>query len=160
MHWTGAVAAVLAGNLACSGLDSPRAHCLDRASGSVFLGDDGILAGTAARRLADALDRLKAAPPDVHARAQRAVTVPLAVTLEQIQTELKASPVSVETLPAELVADWMTKDGRARIQVPMLAMTVAVHSTERRPRQRAPEVMTHPPARQAQFSWSPRSRAP
>jgi len=74
-------------------------------------------ASRAVRRLADALDRLKAATPDVRARAQRAVTVPLAVTLEQIQTELKASPVSVETLPPELVADWMTKDGRARIQV-------------------------------------------
>jgi uncharacterized protein len=74
-------------------------------------------ASRAVRRLADALDRLKAATPDVRARAQLAVTVPLAVTLEQIQTELKASPVSVETLPPELVADWMTKDGRARIQV-------------------------------------------
>jgi uncharacterized protein len=74
-------------------------------------------ASRAVRRLADALDRLKAATPDVRARAQRAVTVPLAVTLEQIRTELKASPVSIETLPPELVADWMTKDGRARIQV-------------------------------------------
>jgi len=69
------------------------------------------------RRLADALDRLKAATPDVRARAQLAVTVPLSVTLEQIRTELKASPVSVEILPPDLVDDWMTRDGRARIQV-------------------------------------------
>jgi hypothetical protein len=67
--------------------------------------------------MADALDRLKAATPDVRARAQLAVTVPLSVTLEQIRTELKASPVSLETLPADLVDDWMTRDGRARIQV-------------------------------------------
>jgi hypothetical protein len=60
---------------------------------------------------------LKAATPDVRARAQLAVTVPLSVTLEQIRTELKASPVSVETLPPDLVDDWMTRDGRARIQM-------------------------------------------
>jgi hopanoid biosynthesis associated RND transporter like protein HpnN len=69
------------------------------------------------RRLADALERLKMATPDVRARAQLAVTVPLSVMLEQIRTQLKASPVSVETLPPDLVADWITKDGRARIQV-------------------------------------------
>jgi hopanoid biosynthesis associated RND transporter like protein HpnN len=74
-------------------------------------------ASRSVRRLADALGRLKAATPDVRARAQLAVTFPLAVTLEQIRTQLKASPVSVETLPPELVDDWMAKDGRARIQV-------------------------------------------
>ena len=74
-------------------------------------------ASRAMRRLADALERLQAATPDVRSSAQRAVTVPLAIMLEQIRTELKASPISVETLPTELVEDWMTKDGRARIQV-------------------------------------------
>ena len=74
-------------------------------------------ASASMRRLADALDRLRAAAPGVRVRAQLAVTVPLHVTLEQIRAELKASPVSVETLPPELVEDWMTKDGRARIQV-------------------------------------------
>jgi uncharacterized protein len=74
-------------------------------------------ASRSVRRLADALGRLEAATPDVRARAQLAVTVPLSIALDQIRTELKASPVSVETLPPELIDDWMTKDGRARIQV-------------------------------------------
>jgi len=74
-------------------------------------------ASASMRRLADALDRLRAAAPGVRVGAQLAVTVPLHITLEQIRAELKASPVSVETLPPELVEDWMTKDGRARIQV-------------------------------------------
>jgi hopanoid biosynthesis associated RND transporter like protein HpnN len=74
-------------------------------------------ASASMRRLADALDRLRAATPDVRARAQVAVTVPLRVTLEQIRAELKAGPVSVATLPPDLVEDWITKDGRARIQV-------------------------------------------
>jgi hopanoid biosynthesis associated RND transporter like protein HpnN len=69
------------------------------------------------RRLANVLDRLKAATPDVRIRAQLAVTAPLHVTLDQIRAELEASPVTVETLPPELVEDWMTRDGRARLQV-------------------------------------------
>ncbi len=74
-------------------------------------------ASRAVQRLADALDRLKAATPDVRARAQAAVTVPLHVMLDQVRAELRAAPVTVETLPPDLVADWMTKDGHARIQV-------------------------------------------
>jgi uncharacterized protein len=74
-------------------------------------------ASRSVRRLADALDQLKAASPEVRARAQQAVTVPLHVTLEQIRAELTASPVTVKTLPPELVDDWMTKDGRIRVQV-------------------------------------------
>jgi uncharacterized protein len=74
-------------------------------------------ASASMRRLADALDRLKAATSDVRVRAQLAVTLPLHVTLEQIRAELKAGPVSAATLPPDLVEDWMTKDGRARTQV-------------------------------------------
>jgi hopanoid biosynthesis associated RND transporter like protein HpnN len=74
-------------------------------------------ASLSARRLGDALDRLEAAPADVRAKAAAAVTVPLHVMLDQVRGELKAGPVTIETLPPDLVADWMTKDGRARIQV-------------------------------------------
>jgi uncharacterized protein len=74
-------------------------------------------ASLAVLRLAKALDQLKAATPDVRARAQAAVAVPLQATLDQIRTELKAGPLSIETLPPDLVADWMTKDGRVRLQV-------------------------------------------
>jgi hopanoid biosynthesis associated RND transporter like protein HpnN len=74
-------------------------------------------ASLAVLRLAKALAELKAAPPEVRARAQAAVAVPLQATLEQIRTELKASPLTISTLPPDLVADWMTKDGRVRLQV-------------------------------------------
>ena len=74
-------------------------------------------ASRALRRLADVLGQLKAATPDVRTRAQLAVTAPLHVTLDQIQAQLKAGPVTLETLPPELVEEWMTKDGRARLQV-------------------------------------------
>jgi hopanoid biosynthesis associated RND transporter like protein HpnN len=74
-------------------------------------------ASRALRRLADVLGQLKAATPDVRTRAQLGVTAPLHVTLDQIRAQLTAGPVTVETLPPELVEEWMTRDGRARLQV-------------------------------------------
>ena len=74
-------------------------------------------ASLAVIRLAKALAQLRAATPEVRARAQAAVTVPLQATLDQIRSELKASPLTISTLPPDLVADWMTKDGRVRLQV-------------------------------------------
>jgi len=74
-------------------------------------------AAGAARRLADALERLQAATPDVRAAAASAVVAPLGIMLDQTRALLQAGPVTLETLPPELVADWIAKDGRARIQV-------------------------------------------
>ena len=72
---------------------------------------------SAARRLAESLDRLQAASPERRARAATAVTLPLGIMLDQIRALLQAGPVTVATLPPDLVADWTTRDGRARIQV-------------------------------------------
>ncbi len=74
-------------------------------------------AAASARRLADVLDRLKAATPGVRAAAAAAVVTPLKIMLDQVRAELKAQPVSRETLPKELVTDWTAVDGRARLLV-------------------------------------------
>src|SRR5262249_37608139 len=37
--------------------------------------------------------------------------------LQQIRQLLQAQPVSIDTLPRDLVQDWVTEDGRARIEV-------------------------------------------
>ena len=74
-------------------------------------------AAVSARRLADVLERLQAATPDVRVAAAFAVVTPLRVMLEQTRALLRAGPVTLKTLPPELVADWIAKDGRARIQV-------------------------------------------
>ena len=71
----------------------------------------------AARGLASALERLAAAAPEVRARASEAVITPLRVLLAQIRDMLSAGPVTAETLPPELRADWVAADGRARVQV-------------------------------------------
>jgi hopanoid biosynthesis associated RND transporter like protein HpnN len=74
-------------------------------------------ASSAARRLADALDRLQTATSGMRATAAAAVAVPLGIVLDQIRALLQASPVTIQTLPSDMVADWTTPDGRARIQV-------------------------------------------
>jgi hopanoid biosynthesis associated RND transporter like protein HpnN len=74
-------------------------------------------AAVSARRLADVLERLQVATPDVRAAAAFAVVTPLKVMLEQTRALLQAGPVTLKTLPPELVADWIAKNGRARIQV-------------------------------------------
>ncbi len=74
-------------------------------------------AAASARRLADVLDRLKTATPEVRASAAAAVVTPLKIMLDQVRTQLKARPISIETLPKELIADWMTLDARVRLLV-------------------------------------------
>jgi len=74
-------------------------------------------ATVAARRLAEALERLQASAPDVRAAATAAVVMPFDIMLDQIRALLQASPVTIDTLPSDLVEDWITKAGQARIQV-------------------------------------------
>jgi hopanoid biosynthesis associated RND transporter like protein HpnN len=70
-----------------------------------------------ARDLAAALETLAAGPPAGRARAADVLIPPLKVTLDQIRAMLTARPVTLQTLPPELTADWLARDGRARIQV-------------------------------------------
>ena len=73
-------------------------------------------ASQAALRLAGALDRLGKASPGVRAAAATAVVLPLGVMLGRVRALLQAGPVTVEQLPADIVADWIARDGRARLQ--------------------------------------------
>src|SRR5207253_5676726 len=41
----------------------------------------------------------------------------LETTLRQLRTALTAKPVTLADLPADLVRDWVARDGRARIEV-------------------------------------------
>lgn len=74
-------------------------------------------ASRAALRLADSADRLQQAMPDIRAAAASAVVLPLGVMLERIRASLQAAPVTIDSLPADLVSDWIASDGRARIQL-------------------------------------------
>jgi uncharacterized protein len=69
-----------------------------------------------ARRLAAGLMKLVAADKAVRDRAENAFVAPLKTVLGELQNYLQAEPVSLENLPEELRRDWVTADGRARVE--------------------------------------------
>jgi uncharacterized protein len=73
--------------------------------------------GTAAKRLAEQLRKLAAAPDAVRNAAEQAVIVPLNFKLAQMRMFLQAGPVTIETLPADLRDGWIAPDGRYRVEV-------------------------------------------
>jgi hopanoid biosynthesis associated RND transporter like protein HpnN len=70
-----------------------------------------------ARRLAAALDRLAAAKPDVRARAAQVLMTPLGTVLDQIRSALAPQPVTLQSLPPDILHDWIATDGRARVSI-------------------------------------------
>jgi hopanoid biosynthesis associated RND transporter like protein HpnN len=70
----------------------------------------------AARRLADALLKLAGSNEATRNKAQAVFVTPLKVVLDQLKSALQARPVSLKTLPADLVAGWKTKDGLMRVE--------------------------------------------
>ncbi|HXN67700.1 MAG TPA: MMPL family transporter [Bradyrhizobium sp.] len=70
----------------------------------------------ASRRLADALSKLAESSEATRNKAQAIFVDPLKVVLDQLRNALKAQPVSLKTLPADLVASWKAKDGLQRVE--------------------------------------------
>jgi uncharacterized protein len=70
-----------------------------------------------ARRLAEVLQKLAAADPVLRRRAEDRLIPGLRATLAQLDSALQAGPVTLASLPPELVRDWIAADGRARIEV-------------------------------------------
>jgi uncharacterized protein len=70
----------------------------------------------ASRRLADALGKLAEANQATREKAQAIFIEPLQVTLGQLKNLLQAQPVSLNTLPPDLVNSWKTKDGLQRVE--------------------------------------------
>jgi hopanoid biosynthesis associated RND transporter like protein HpnN len=70
-----------------------------------------------ANRLASVLSELAAAPKADRDRASRVLIDPFRILIAQLHDLLQANPVTRQTMPADLVRDWLTPDGRARINV-------------------------------------------
>ena len=70
-----------------------------------------------ARRLAEVLRALIQSDPARFAQAQAMLVPGLRVILNQVRAALQAEPVTLQTLPQELVREWVARDGRARIEV-------------------------------------------
>ena len=70
----------------------------------------------ASRRLADALSKLADSDQATRDKTQAIFVSPLKVVLDQLRNSLQAQPVSLKTLPADLVNSWKTKDGLTRVE--------------------------------------------
>jgi hopanoid biosynthesis associated RND transporter like protein HpnN len=71
----------------------------------------------AAQRLSRALAGLAQARPAMRAKAEAVLITPLKITLDTLRQSLNPQRVTLDTLPPDLVADWKTSDGRARVSV-------------------------------------------
>jgi hopanoid biosynthesis associated RND transporter like protein HpnN len=70
----------------------------------------------ASRRLADALSKLAESDQATRDKAQAVFVDPLKVVIERLKNLLQAQPVSLKTLPPQLVNSWKTKDGLERVE--------------------------------------------
>ena len=70
-----------------------------------------------ATALAAALDKLADGSAELRARAADALVPGLQTMLAQLSASLQASTVTLQTMPPDMVRDWIAKDGTARIQV-------------------------------------------
>ena len=70
----------------------------------------------AARRLADDLVRLADAPSAQRAAATKAMVEPLVSDLGELRTALQAGPVTRSSVPPEIAREWVSPDGRARVE--------------------------------------------
>ena len=71
----------------------------------------------AARRLANALDKLAQADAAQRASVTDAFIRPLQLDLDDVGQSLMAEPVTRASLPPDLVRDWVAPDGRMRIEI-------------------------------------------
>jgi uncharacterized protein len=79
-------------------------------------GDSKGPGAAASRRLADALSKLADSNEATRNKVQAIFVTSLKVALDQLKNSLQAQPVSLKTLPAELVNSWKTKDGLQRVE--------------------------------------------
>jgi hopanoid biosynthesis associated RND transporter like protein HpnN len=71
----------------------------------------------AAKRLADDLAKLADGDEALRARAHAAMIPPLETALDELRNYLQAQPVTLETLPAEIAREWVTQDGRYKVEI-------------------------------------------
>ena len=71
----------------------------------------------AAERLSNALANLAKASPEARARASDALVSPLKMTLSDLKLGLNPEKITLDSLPADLVAGWKGRDGQVRVSV-------------------------------------------
>jgi hopanoid biosynthesis associated RND transporter like protein HpnN len=70
-----------------------------------------------ANRLASVLEKLAQGDREARTRADIALIPGLKGMLDELRASMQASPVTLQSMPPDLVRDWMAPNGAARIQV-------------------------------------------
>jgi uncharacterized protein len=98
--------------------DQENVDSLKGSAGSLrkIAGDGKGPGAVASRRLADALAKLADADEARRNKAQAIFVTPLQVVLDQLRSSLQAQPVSLKTLPPDIVSAWKAKDGLMRVE--------------------------------------------
>jgi uncharacterized protein len=71
----------------------------------------------AATRLADDLAKIADGDEALRARATAALVPSLNIALDELRGYLQAQPVTLETLPPEIASEWVTPDGRYKVEI-------------------------------------------
>ena len=114
-----ALAGALETSAAEENIDTDNVSAIEAAASALMqTAGEGTSPGpVAARRLADGLAKLAEAQPAKRAEAHHAIIPPLEMGLKDLSAALQPEPVRLDTLPPDIVRDWVTPDGRARISV-------------------------------------------
>jgi len=70
----------------------------------------------ASRRLADALSKLAGSNQETRDKAQDIFVTPLKIVFDQLKNTMQAGPVTLKTLPPELLNSWKSRDGLIRVE--------------------------------------------
>lgn len=99
--------------------DAEDVEAMERAAQALTAAANGASGKGAddARHLAGLLRQLAAAPPELRKTAREELLPSLDTTLNLLRTSLGVQKVTLQSLPPRLKQDWMTPDGRARIDV-------------------------------------------
>ena len=79
-------------------------------------GDDKGPGAVASKRLADALEKLANSSEAIRNKAQAVFVDPLKIVLGQLRNAMQAQPISLQTLPPDIVNAWKAKDGLIRVE--------------------------------------------
>jgi len=72
---------------------------------------------TAAKRLADDLVQIASGDEAMRGRVHAAMIPSLNTALDELRNYLQAQPVTLETLPPEIAHEWVTQDGRYKVEI-------------------------------------------
>lgn len=70
----------------------------------------------ASRRLADALEKLANADEATRNKAQDVFVTPMKIVFDQLRNAMQAEPITLKSLPPDLVNAWKSKDGIVRVE--------------------------------------------